>query len=95
MNDMKKKAKEAVKRGRDTAMRVGKVAKSAAVAGAKAGASAALAAGTLEAERSWKATKPMEKMSRGKKVAAVVAGAVALGAVGVAVSRARRKKLDD
>ncbi len=92
MATVKKKAQEVATQGRETASRVGKVAKSAAIAGAKAGASAALAAGALEAERKWKATKPAEKMTRGQKAAALIAGAVALGAVGMAIAKSRKAR---
>lgn len=95
MGKIKNSAKEVVARGRDAAVRVGKVAKSAAVAGAKAGASAAIVAGTLEAERSWKETSPAatEKRKRVRKgVAAVLAGAAVLGVAGVAIASSRSKR---
>jgi hypothetical protein len=90
MNSIKKSAKEAVSSGRDAAVRVGKVAKSAAVAGAKAGAAAAIAAGTLEAQKSWKETSPAEKKKTRNAVAAMVAGAAVIAA-GVAIARSRKK----
>jgi hypothetical protein len=91
MTSIKKSAKEAVTRGRDAAVRVGKVAKSAAVAGAKAGAAAAIAAGTLEAQKNWKETSPETKRRTRNGVAAVAAG-VAVIAAGVAIARSRGKK---
>lgn len=76
---------------RDTAVRVGKVAKSAAIAGAKAGAASAIAAGTLEAERVWKETKPPEPRKGARKAAMIaLAGAATIGVV--AIARSRRKK---
>lgn len=93
MGTIKKSAKAVMTRGRETAVRVGRVAKSAAVAGAKAGASAAMAAGALEAERSWKETSPAEARKRTRKeIAAVLAGAAALGVAGMAIARSRKKK---
>jgi len=92
MGTIKKSAKDAVKNGRDVAVRVGKVAKSAAVAGAKAGAAAAITAGTLEAQRSWKETSPAEAKKRTRSgVAALLAGAVVLGVAGVAIAKSRKK----
>jgi hypothetical protein len=90
MASIKKSTKEVVTRGRDTAVRVGKVAKSAAVAGAKAGAAAAIAAGTLEAQRSWKATSPAAKKKTRNAVTAVLAG-VAVLAASAAIARSRRE----
>lgn len=98
MGTIKKSAKEVMTRGREAAVRVGKVAKSAAVAGAKAGASAAMAAGALEAERSWKETSPAEASKRRRdNVAAVLAGVAVIGAAaaGVAIARSRKKKKSD
>ena len=95
MGTIKKSAKEAMTRGRAAAVRVGKVAKSAAVAGAKAGATAALAAGALEAERSWKETSPAEARKRTRnEIVSVLAGVAVIGATaaGVAVARSRKKK---
>ena len=92
MGTMKKAATDAMTSGRDAAVRVGKVAKSAAVAGARAGASAAMAAGKLEAEKSWKETSPEAAKKRTRnKVAAVLAGAAVLGAAGVAIARSRAR----
>jgi hypothetical protein len=93
MGTIKKSAKEVMTRGRDAAVRVGSVAKAAAVAGAKAGATAAMAAGALEAEKSWKETSPAAAKKRTRNnVAAVLAGAAVLGAAGVMIARSRRKK---
>lgn len=92
MSSMKKSAKKAMTRGRKAAVRVGKVAKSAAVVGAKAGAKTAIAAGTLEAGRKWKETKPMASKLRTKKgMAALLAGAAVLSAAGVMISKSRSK----
>jgi hypothetical protein len=92
MKSIKKSTKAVMTRSRDVAVRVGKVAKSAAVAGAKAGAAAAMAAGALEAERSWKKTSPAAAKKRTRNgVAAVLAGAVVLGAVGAAIAKSRKK----
>ncbi len=92
MSSIKKSTKEVMTRSRDAAVRVGKIAKSAAVAGAKAGATAALSAGALEAERSWKETSPAAAKKRTRNgVAAVLAGAVVLGAVGAAIASSRKK----
>ena len=92
MGSIKKSTKDVMKRGRDAAVRVGKVAKSAAVAGAKAGAAAAMAAGALEAERSWKETSPAAAKKRTKNgVAAVIAGAAVLGVAGLVIAGSRRK----
>jgi hypothetical protein len=91
MGSIKKSTTEVVTRGRDAAVRVGKVAKSAAVAGAKAGAAAALAAGALEAQKSWKATSPAAKKTTRNAVAVVLAGAAVLAA-GVAIATSRREK---
>jgi hypothetical protein len=90
MASIKKSTKAAVSRGRDTAVRVGKVAKSAAVAGARAGAAAAVTAGAVEAQRKWKATKPVKKLTPGGK-AVLLASAAVLG-VGLAIASSRRKK---
>lgn len=92
MSAIKKTAKKAMTRGRDAAVRVGKVAKSAAIAGAKAGAATALAAGVLEAEKRWKETSPdaaKKKIRNG--VAAAIVGAAMIGAAGVAIASSRRK----
>ena len=92
MSSIKKSAKKAMTRGRDAAVRVGKVAKSAAIAGAKAGAATALAAGVLEAERRWKETSPdptKKKVRNG--VAAAIVGAAMIGAAGMAIAKSRRK----
>jgi primosomal protein N' len=84
MGKIKKSANEVMTRSRDAAVRVGKVAKSAVVVGAKAGA--------LEAQRSWKETSPATAKKRTRKgVAAVLAGAVVLGAVGAAIASSRKK----
>ena len=92
MSSIKKSTKEVMTRSRDAAVRVGKVAKSAAVAGAKAGAAAAMAAGALEAERSWKETSPTAAKKRTRNgVAAVLAGAAVLSAVGAAIASSRKK----
>ena len=92
MSSIKKSTKEVMTRSRDAAVRVGKIAKSAAVAGAKAGAAAAIAAGALEAERSWKETSPAAAKKRTRNgVAAVLAGAVVLVAVGAAIASSRKK----
>ena len=91
MRSIKKTTKEVVTQGRDAAVRVGKVAKSAAVAGAKAGAAAAVAAGTLEAQKSWKASSPAEKKKARNGMMALAAG-VAVVAAGVAIARSRGKK---
>lgn len=77
---LKKSAKAALKTGRDTAVRAGKVAKSAALEAAKAG--------KKELERGWKATSAAQVRRRKiVKVAGALAGAAALVAAGVAVSR--------
>ena len=91
MGTIKKSAKAAVTNGRDVAVRIGKVGKSAAVAGAKAGAAAALAAGALEAQRSWKASSPAQKKKTRNGVAALLAGAVVLGVAGMAIAKGRKK----
>ncbi|HTR77794.1 MAG TPA: OsmC family protein [Gemmatimonadaceae bacterium] len=92
MSLIKKTTKAAVARGRDAAVRVGRVAASAAVAGAKAGAASAITAGVLEAEKRWKETSPATAKKRTRKrVVAAVAGAALLGAAGVAIARSRRK----
>jgi hypothetical protein len=92
MSGIKKSANEVMTRSHDAAVRVGKVAKSAAVAGVKAGAAAAMAAGALEAERSWKETSPAAAKKRTRNgVAAVLAGAAVLGAVGAAIASSRKK----
>jgi hypothetical protein len=92
MDGIKKSAKTALARGRETAKRVGKVAGSAAVVAAKAGASAALVAGTVEAVKGWKESSPPDspKSSR-KMLAAVMAGTATLTVAGLAIARARRK----
>jgi hypothetical protein len=92
MSSIKKSAKKAMVRGRDAAVRVGKVAKSAVVAGAKAGAATALAATVLEAEKKWKETSPdtaKKKVRNG--VAAAIVGAAVIGAAGMAIASSRRK----
>jgi hypothetical protein len=91
MTSIKKSTKAAVARGRDTAVRVGRVAKSAAVAGAKAGATAAVTAGALEAQRKWKETKPAKKLTKGGAVV-LLAGVAALGVAGLAIAKSRGKK---
>jgi hypothetical protein len=91
MSSIKKKTKDAIKRGRDAVVRVGKVAKSAAVVGMKAGAATAVAAGALEAEKRWKESSPTIAMKRKRnRVAAVLAGAAVLGA-GLAMANSRKK----
>ena len=92
MSSIKQSTKDVMTRGRDVAVRVGKVTKSAAVAGAKAGAAAALAAGALEAQKSWKETSPAAKKRTRNGVAAVIAGAALLGAASIAIASSRRKK---
>lgn len=93
MSSIKKKTKAVMMRGRDTAVRVGRVAKSAAVAGVKAGAATALAAGVLEAERRWKETSPaVEKKGTRNRAALLLGGAVVLGAATLAIAGSRRKK---
>jgi hypothetical protein len=93
MTTFKKSAKAALTRGRDAAVRVGKVAKSTTMVAAKAGASAAVAAGTIEATRAWKATSPVVvKMKKRTKIAAAVAGAAVIGAAGAAMVMSRKKK---
>ncbi len=99
MGKIKKSARKVMARGRDAAVRVGKVAKSAAVAGVKAGASAAIVAGTLEAERSWKETSPLvgrgyAEAHAGPESSAMLAGAAVLGIAGVAIARSRAQGLD-
>jgi hypothetical protein len=93
MGTIKKSADKAMTQGRAVAVRVGKVMKSAAVAGARAGATAAIAAGTLAAEKSWKQTSPEATRKRSRnKVAAVLAGAAVLGVAGMAIAKSRRMK---
>ncbi len=98
MSSMKKSitksTKAVVQNGRDTAVRVGKVAKSAAVAGAKAGAAAALAAGALEAQKSWKSSSPAAKKQARNGALALLAGVAVLGAAGVAIGRSRKNKTE-
>lgn len=92
-NNIKKTTKVAMSRGRDAAVRVGKVAKAAAVAGAKAGTAAAIAAGKLEAERKWEETSPAAEKKRTRKaVAGMLAGAVVLGAGAAAIASSRAKR---
>ena len=90
MTSLKNSTKAAVSRARDTTVRVGKVAKSAAVAGAKAGATAAVTAGALEAQRKWKETKP-KKLTKGG-AAVLLAGVAMIGAAGLAIAKSRSKK---
>ena len=90
MTSIKKSTKAAVARARDTGVRVGKVAKSAAVAGAKAGATAAVTAGAAEAQRKWKETKPTKKLTRGG-AAVLLAGVAVIGAAGLAIAKSRKK----
>lgn len=89
MKSMKKSTKDALKRGRDAVMRMGKVATSAAVAGVKAGAATAVSASMLEAEKRWKETSPAVAKKRRKRMAAALAGAAVLGA-GLAVANSRK-----
>ncbi len=91
MSSMKKSTKEAVARGREVAVRVGKVAKSAAITGVKAGAAAALTAGALEAQKSWKESSPAAKKRTRNGVAAMIAGVAVIGAT-IAIASSRRKK---
>lgn len=92
MTTMKKSAEVAMERSRETAARVGKVAKSTAIVAAKAGVAAAVTAGTVEAARVWKETSPAAiKHRRNVKIAAAVAGAAMVGAAGVAIARSRSK----
>jgi len=91
MSSIKKSTKDALKRGRDAVVRVGKVAKSAAVVAVKAGAATAVATGVLEAEKRWKESSPAVAMKRKRKrIAAALAGAAVLGA-GLAVANSRKK----
>ncbi len=97
MTSRKKSVKAALTRGRDTAVRAGKVAKSATLAAVKAGsiagAKAAADAGSLELKRGWKASSPAQVKKRTRnKIVGALAGAAALVAVGVAVARARGAK---
>ncbi len=92
MSSIRKSTKDVMTHGRDAAVRMGKVAKSAAVAGAKAGAAAAIVAGTLEAKKSWMETSPAAKKRSRNGVVAALAGAAVLGAAGVAIASSRRKK---
>jgi hypothetical protein len=93
MGTIKKKAKVALTRGRDAAARVGNVAKAAAIAGAKAGATAAIAAGALEAERKWEETSPAAEKKRTRNVVAgLMASAVVVGLAGAAIASSRKKK---
>ncbi len=93
MSKIKKAAKAAIVRGRDTAVRVGTVAKSTTVVAAKAGAAAAVVAGTREFARGWKESRPpQEKARKQAKVVGILAGAAALIAVGAAIGRSRAKK---
>jgi hypothetical protein len=97
MSPTKKSRKTGTSKRRAAVMRVGKVAKRAAAAGmkagARAGAPAAIKAGASEARKSWKTASPADKKRAKKRVAAVLAGAAALGAgvAGMAIARARRK----
>jgi hypothetical protein len=93
MPSVKHTAAEALTRGRRNALRMGKVAKSATVKAAKVGAQAALAAGAAEFEKGWSETDPVKTTRRRRaKVAAMVAGAAAVTAVGIAVARHRNGK---
>jgi hypothetical protein len=93
MSSMKKKTKAVILRGRSAVARVGKVAKLAAIAAAKEGAATALAVGVLEAERRWKETSPAVAKKRSRNGAAVLlGGAAVLGAAGLAIAGARRRK---
>jgi hypothetical protein len=94
MGSIKKSTKAVMANGRETAVRVGKVAKSAAVAGAKAGAAAALAAGALEAEKAWKDSSPAAKKRTRNGVAALLAGAAVIGVAAVAINSSRRKRAE-
>ena len=92
MSSIKKSTNAVMTRGHETAVRVGKVAKSAAIAGAKAGAAAALAAGALEAQKSWKESSPAATERSRKQAAVLLAGAAVLGVAGIAIARSRGKK---
>jgi hypothetical protein len=95
MAGIKQAAKNALDRSKPTTEKVGRVAKSAAGAAVKAGARAAAAVIAYEVVQGMKKAevKPAPaKRSRGKKIAAAIAGAAALTAAGYAVSRAGRKK---
>ena len=99
-NEALARGRDAASRAGDTASRVGKVARSAAVKAAKAGAAAAVMAGSTELKKGWSESNPAlaKQKSRRRKIAAVVAGAAALAAVGVAVSRnksAAKKALNE
>lgn len=90
MRSVKDSATETIARSRDTVMRAGKVARSAAVKAARAGAAAAVLTGSQEIRKGWEETDPATtKKSGRRKIAALVAGAAAVAAVGVAVSRSR------
>jgi hypothetical protein len=94
MPEIKKVAREALKRGKAGAAEVRKVGKSAAKAGAKAGFKAAAAVIAIEMLDRLNGTKAIKakKAARRKKIAAAVAGAAAVTAAGIAVARSRRKK---
>ena len=93
MSKIKKAAQAALVRGRDTAVRVGTVAKSTTVVAAKAGAAAAVVAGSREFARGWKESRPDQvKVRKQTKVIGILAGAAALIAVGAAIGRSRAKK---
>jgi hypothetical protein len=95
MAGIKQAAKNALNRSKPTTEKVGQIAKSAAGAAMKAGARAAAAVIAYEVVQGMKKAdvKPAPpKKSKGRKIAAAIAGAAALTAAGFAVSRAGRKK---
>jgi hypothetical protein len=95
MTGIKQTAKNALNRTKPTTEKVGQVAKSAVGAAMKAGARAAAAVIAYEVVQGMKKAnvKPAPpKKSKGRKIAAAIAGAAALTAAGYAVSRAGRKK---
>ena len=92
MTTIKKSAKAALRRGRDAALDVGKVAKTASVEAAKAGARAAITTGTDEFKKGMKDVQATRKRAKARTVAAIVAGAAALTAAGVAIARRGSKR---
>lgn len=92
MSPLNKPAREALDRGREVAVTAKRIAKSAAIQAAKAGASAAIIAGTLEIKKGIREAQDAPKRRRRRKVAAAIAGAAAVTVAGVAIARSRQKR---
>jgi hypothetical protein len=92
MATLTKSASATLERGRRNAVTAGKIAKSASVVAAKAGATAAVIAGANAVRQGIQKAKAAPKRRKRAQVAAAIAGAAAVTVAGVAIARSRGKK---